>query len=246
MNDCEKVESLAARWADGELTDTERAQVRSHLDRCDVCRDDLHAQHAARAAVRAHGPLLAARDAAPPALRERCARAAREPRLARRRRVMAAVAATLVLVAGGWTLHVVTERSTAVLAAQLAADHVKCHAIQGDVGVLEADVVQQHLLARYGFDAKVPPSSPAHRFRLIGARRCLTGEGTNAHVLYEVDNHPVSLYLLPGDSRPPATLDALGRHAVLWSRHNGTYVLVADRDVADLARLSAYVQQATR
>lgn len=246
MNDCEKVESLAARWADGELTDTERAQVSAHLDHCEVCRDDLHAQRAARTALRAHGPELSARDDAPPALRERCARAAHEARLARRRRVTGAVAATLVLAAGGWTLHVATERSTAVLAAQLAADHVKCHAIQDDEGVLEADVVQQHLLTRYGFDAKVPPSSPAHRFRLIGARRCLTGEGTNAHVLYEAGDRPVSLYLLPGDSRPPATVDALGRRAVLWSRHNGTYVLVADREVADFPRLSAYVQQATR
>ena len=139
------------------------------------------------------------------------------------------MAATLVLAFSGLTLHVATGRSTTLLAAQLAADHVKCHLTQPRSRDASAPTEVQHRLAeRYGFHARCRQARPNERLRLVGARRCLTGEGTNAHILYRLDGRPVSLYLVPNETRAAASLHVLGRNAVVWSRDNGTYVLVAD------------------
>ena len=196
-----------------------------------------------------HRPALLA-EKAPDALRARLrAEAPRppgRPRPSRWRRLPMSIAATLVLAFSGLTLHVATGRSTTLLAAQLAADHVKCH-----------------LTEPRSRDASTPPRSsigwpsgtastrasrrarPNSGCGSIGARRCLTGEGTNAHILYRLDGRPVSLYLVPNEARTDATVDVLGRNAVVWSRDNGTYVLVADKGTADLGRVARYMQRAT-
>jgi hypothetical protein len=150
---------------------------------------------------------------------------------------------TLALAGSG--LHVATERSSTVLAAQLAADHAKCHWLERNSTDTDPTAVSDRLAARYGFRVRVPPGSPAQRLRLIGARRCLTGEGTNAHILYRYGGHPVSLYLLPGKSRVTSAVDVFGNHAYIWSRHNETFVLVADRSVAGLPKLAAYMRRST-
>ena len=169
----------------------------------------------------------------------------RLPAVPARRRLPMAIAATLVLAVSGLTLHVATGRSTTLLAAQLAADHVKCHLTQPDGAGVNATDVQHRLAELYGFHARVPESSPDERIRLIGARRCLTGEGTNAHILYRLDHRPVSLYVVPNEARTDATVDVLGRRAVLWSRDNDTYVLVGDTDTPDLGRLARYMRDST-
>jgi anti-sigma factor RsiW len=245
MTECEIVQPLGTAWIDGELQGGERERVETHVERCAGCRARIAAERAARALVRDRQAALRLAQTASAGLRARCrgARAARTS-AGRRRRILIAAAATLVLAVSGWTLRLATERSTTVLAAQLAADHVKCHLFAGEADEA-ADVVQQRLLSQYGFHAAVPPGSPDRRFRLIGARRCLTGEGTNAHILYQFDGRPVSLYLVPGDARRSADVQVMGKHAHVWSRHNGTYVLVADQDAAELPRLAAYMERAT-
>lgn len=247
MRECREIRARTTEWVDHELTEADCADVEAHLSRCPPCRAHAETERSASELVRARRSELM--RAAQPAetLRGRCAAAAAAGRGRRRRRQRAriAVAATVVLVAGGWTLRVLTERSTTVLAAQLAADHIKCHAVEGNTAAIDADVVQQRLLTRYGFQTIVPPGSADGRLRLIGSRRCLTGEGTNAHILYRFNDRPVSLYLVPNDSRQAATVSVLGRQAYVWSRDNGTYVLVADRPTADLAKLAAHLQRAT-
>jgi hypothetical protein len=148
-------------------------------------------------------------------------------------------------VLAGSGLHVATERSTTVLAAQLAADHAKCHWLDRNRGDSDPAAVGGLLAARYGFSLRVPPGSAEKGLRLIGGRRCLTGEGTNAHILYRYHGSPVSLYLLPQSHRMPSAVDVLGRHAYMWSRRGGTYVLVADREVTGLPKLVAYMRRAT-
>ena len=83
---------------------------------------ELLQQRRSRAA-RGHGARAAARAARAPMRASPPARAGRPGW----RRVPLRVAATLALAFSGLTLHVATGRSTTLLAAQLAADHVKCH-----------------------------------------------------------------------------------------------------------------------
>ena len=246
---CEQVRALLAPWVDGEVAANDRAGIDAHLGGCTRCARRASGERAARDVLQRARPALLA-DKAPDTLRARLRAEAhasrRQPAVLTWRRLPIAIAATLVLAFSGLTLHVATGRSTTLLAAQLAADHVKCHLTEPDHGSVSATEVQHRLAELYGFHARVPESSPDERLRLIGARRCLTGEGTNAHILYRLDDHPVSLYVVPNEARTDATVNVLGRQAVLWSRDNDTYVLVADKSTADLGRIARYMQHATR
>ncbi len=87
-----------------------------------------------------------------------------------------------------------------LLAAQLTLDHIKCFIVDGDD---HAD----------HFTADRRRSADAGPVRLVGAdpdtgrraldvhlvavRRCLYGEGMVAHVLYRVEDQPVSLFVMP-------------------------------------------------
>jgi anti-sigma factor RsiW len=244
---CEQARALLAPWVDGDISAVDRAGMDAHLGVCQPCARRASRERAARDVLQRTRPALLA-DKAPDALRARLRAqahaAGRPPAGLTWRRLPIAIAATLVLAFSGLTLHVATGRSTTLLAAQLAADHVKCHLTEPDRGA-NASEVQHRLAELYGFHMRVPASSPDQRLRLIGARRCLTGEGTNAHILYRLDDRPVSLYLVPNEARTDATVDVLGRHAVLWSRDNDTYVLVADKGTADLGRIARYMQHVT-
>jgi anti-sigma factor RsiW len=245
---CEQVRSLLAPWVDGAIGAADRAGMDAHLGVCQPCASRASRERTAREALQQTRPALLA-DKAPDALRARVLAEALASRRAPAVRVWGrlpiAIAATLVLAFSGLTLHVATGRSTTLLAAQLAADHVKCHFTEPDRSGVHATDVQHRLAELYGFHARVPESSPDERLRLIGARRCLTGEGTNAHILYRVDDRPVSLYVVPNEARTNATVEVLGRRAVLWSRDNDTYVLVADKGTADLDRIARYMRHAT-
>ena len=248
MIECDAVRPLSTAWADEELPEAERARVDAHLGRCPSCRAELTAERTARAMVRKRHGSLKTGPQAPPMLRARCQQAARQGRRQDRRRTRAALVAAAVaaLVVSGYSLRVLTDRSTTVLAAQLATDHVKCHFITDVSGPVDSNVVQRRLLVEYGFETAVPSSSPAQKFRLLGARRCLTGEGTNAHILYELDGRPVSVYLLPRHTRASGEVEVLGQRAYVWSRHNGTYVLIANKNLAGLPRIVKYVQNSTK
>jgi anti-sigma factor RsiW len=245
---CERVRSLLAPWVDGDIGAADRGGMDAHLGVCSPCARRAAGERAARDVLQRTRPALLA-DKAPDALRARVRAAAHGSQ--RRwaapawRRLPVAIAATLVIAFSGLTLHVATGRSTTLLAAQLAADHVKCHFTEQDRAGVQATEVQHRLAELYGFQARVPESSPDERLRLIGARRCLTGRGTNAHILYRADNRPVSLYVVPNEARTEAAVDVLGRHAILWSRDNDTYVLVGNKGTADLERIARYMRRAT-
>ena len=245
---CDHVRRLLAPWVDGDISPTDRGIVDAHLSVCSACATRAARERSARHVVHRARPELLA-ETAPEGLHARIQAYAREARPAAVsggwRRLPISIAATLLLAFSGLTLHLATGRSTTLLAAQLAADHVKCHLMQRDQGAADPLEVQHRLAERYGFHARVPASSPEQRLRLVGATRCLTGEGTNAHILYRLDGRPVSLYLVPHETRSAVSVRVLGRDAVVWSRDNGTYVLVADSGASDLGRVARYMQRAT-
>ena len=67
-----------------------------------------------------------------------------------------AAAAMVVLTLGAVLLPVVTIRSTAVLAAQLALDHLKCFTIDGDADgePIAKEQAEAMLKQEYGFDGE--------------------------------------------------------------------------------------------
>ena len=247
MDQCNDMAPLLTAWVDGSIDPAGAARVASHVDTCRACAARATTERAARRLLHDRRDALTAARA-PEALVARLQSMRPASASARRAslRLPVAVAATLVLALSGVTLHVATGRSTTVLAAQLAADHAKCHLTEHVEHGLGAAAARDRLAVRYGFDAVVPPGTSDGRLELVGARRCLTGDGTIAHILYRFAGQPVSLYMLPKGGRPETSVEVLGDRTFLWSRHNGTYVLVADAGLSGLPQLVEYMQQATR
>src|SRR5688500_4123389 len=135
---CKDVEHQLASFVE----DPVDAAVAAHLETCDACRELAHAQRTARAVLQARGARSSATR--PPALRTRIVARLEDQDLATShvagprdlawpgRLTAFAAALMVVLTLGAVLLPVATIRSTAVLAAQFALDHLKCFTIEGD------------------------------------------------------------------------------------------------------------------
>ena len=252
--DCKQIEGSLAAVADGGAPPDEAARVARHLASCPACRQALQVQATARAVLRTRAAQLSV--VAPPGLRTRIIASARAERpeaaaiLSWRGRLSAfSAAAILVLTLGAALLPIVTERSTVVLAAQMALDHLKCFMIDGDSdGAPISKVDAEATIAReYGWTASVPASAAAEGVELMAVRHCLYGDGMAAHLLYRVQGQPVSLFILPGLARPAAELSVLGHDEVVWTQGDRTYMLVAGAGTtAGLARVASYLRNEAR
>lgn len=252
MSDCRRTGERLTPYVDEALPADERREVERHLDACPPCRQFAIEEQGGRRLVRECADRLR-QSPLPPGLRSRCEALAREhgrvraPASWRARLVPAALMAGLVGFVGVVILPVATRRSDALLAAQLAADHVKCFQLFDSGDTVDAQGVERDLEARYGWDVHVPPSSAEHGLRLVGGRRCLYAEGTVPHVMYRAGTAGVSLFRLEGVTREEADVTAMGQRCRIWSRGGSTFVLVAPESAPfDQARLARYVRQQAR
>jgi anti-sigma factor RsiW len=154
------------------------------------------------------------------------------------------IVAILLVFTGTALFSLATRRSDALLAAQLTADHVKCFKFfdSPNAPALDAGVAEQQLADSYGFDVRVPPSSPQAGVQLVGARRCLYADGSIPHVMYHVNGEHVSLFMLEGVSRPPAEIVTLGHRSQVWSTGGTTYVLVSSASAGNTAAIANYMK----
>jgi anti-sigma factor RsiW len=246
---CRRICDLLTQYADGTLSAAEHAEVQRHLEACPPCRVIAGKECGARQLLRACAARLRA-EQVPQALRSRCHELSRRSAAAHvwsRRLVRLAVAAVLIIFTGS-LLSVVTRQSDALLAAQLTADHVKCFALFGpeDGRTLDAAQAQQMLQERFGMDVHVPPASPSGGLELVNARRCLYADGRIPHLMYQANGQDISLFVLEGESRPPAEFTALGHHTRIWSRGDRTFVLITPASEAPVAEAVRYVAEEAR
>ena len=242
---CQRICDLLAQYADGTLTEAQRAEVQRHLDACPPCQAIAGQECGARQLLRACADRLRA-GPLPPGLRSRCQALSCGSAGSRswlRPSIRFAVAALLIISVGA-LLSIVTRQSDALLAAQLTADHLKCFGLfRPDAGTtLDAAQAERMLSERFGLDVHVPPSSGAGGVELVNARRCLYADGRIPHLMYESNGEDISLFVLEGETRAPVELTAFGHHTRIWSRGGNTFVLItpaADHSVSAAARYVA-------
>ncbi len=252
MNDCRRAGERLTPYVDEALPPDERAEVERHLNACPPCRTAADEERSGRVVLRECADRL--RPPLPPGLRSRCEALAREQARVRAvsswraRLVPATLVALLAVFAGMAVLSLATRRSTALLAAQLTVDHVKCFEVFVPEGAVDAAQVSAALEADYGWDMQVPPSSDDAGVTLLGGRRCLYAEGTMPHVMYRSSaDAPVSLFRLDGEGREGGEVISLGHRSQIWSRGGHTYVLVAPASAGDeMTRIARYVQARAR
>ena len=150
-----------------------------------------------------------------------------------------------VLVVGAVLLPVATVRSTVVLAAQLALDHLKCFTIEGDADgtPIAKEQAERTLKQEYDLEVTVPAPMPDQRLELMAVRRCLYGDGRAAHLMYRLNGEPVSLFVIPGITRPADELSLFGHDQVVWTEGDRTYMLIARGGTrADLNRVASHLR----
>ena len=273
MSDCKTLDAFVTPYVDQELDAPRRAALDAHVRVCPPCHSRVAAEREVRELLRARKPALQT-CSAPSALRATCAglagaqrapgarlavrpasrqetvdvRGAGRAAPARLRRY--ALAATVVLAAGGALVAVVyeaTDRSVRVMAAELTADHVKCFGVNRLLGTHDAPAaVERTLASRFSWAPHLPDRPERAGLELVGARPCLYGEGRVAHIMYRHNGTPVSVFMLPRSWRPDALVDVLGHEASVWSVGDRTFVLVAKESRAEVERLATFVHAGLR
>ncbi len=249
MKNCADIDRLMTPYVDGEVAAADRQAVDAHLAVCPPCCARADAERAARRIVRSQASTLT--RPAPAALRARCVGAVLSGTPARRtgrglrvrQWVPLSVAATVLLAVAGVFMAGQQERLEASFVAQLAIDHEKCFTEFGTGHPrLDAAQAEARLAAEPGFDVWVPASVDRDQIRLVDVRTCDYDGGSMAHLLYEVDGQPVSLFVIPKARHAERARDVMGLHARLWSNDEAACVLVGRKDAAVMDKIVTYMQ----
>jgi anti-sigma factor RsiW len=258
MADCRDLESLFAAYVDGEAAPGDCAVIDAHFLSCAACRHRVAEERVVRTAVAARREAL--RGCATGDLRrrceERCQALAEPPRAAspgargvfqRKTWVPLSMVATLVLAVAGVFIYGLRDGVEA-LGAQLAADHVKCFEFSSPPTILpDAKAIGRKWAEDRGWAVKVPHSEPLEQLELLELRRCISTQGTTAHVMYKWRGRPLSVYVLnsphPGVGAVPQHVERFGQEELIWSQGGRTYAIVTRGRPEDLEQVARYVQR---
>ena len=257
MPDCSSIDPLVTRYVDEELPAADQQAVDEHLQGCRPCRARIAAERAVRDVMRLRQSALQS-ECAPDSLRAKCGawQAGAVPAVTTTRASAARgaparwrafgplpLAATFLLVVAGASVYKVTERSTRVMAAELAADHVKCFLLEDLIGTGGRPAfVERTLAAKFGWPVRLPEQPGRAGLELIGERTCLYGLGRVAHIMYRHEGRPVSVFMLPKDARREGVFDTLGHGAAVWSEGDRTFVVIAREPRPAFDRMARFVR----
>ena len=257
MSDCRRILDRLTAYVDGDLHADERAGIDRHLAACPGCRTVADIEHGGHVLLRHEASRLLA-EPLPPGLRARCEMLAARRQSAShslasgpwwRVRLVPVLLTVLVMVFTASALFsLATRRSDGLLAAQLTADHSKCFKLFGPPGgtSVDARTIERMLSTQFGWSIHIPASSAVDDIQLVGARRCLYGEGLVPHVMYHVHGEDVSLFVLEGTARKDADLVTLGHRSQIWSRDGTTFVLVSPAAAEGMTSAARYVMREAR
>lgn len=250
MDSCQETQARITPYLDGESSEGERRTIEAHLRQCPSCRDEAAAQGVARRVLLARSSMLQAK--APAGLRERCAALAPARKSASRARgwsawrVLSLGTATAMGVLAAVFVFGVATHSPILLAAEMTLDHLKCFALFESAESPQASAVEAAVRDRFGWTVRVPGSTPPQNLVLLGARRCLSHDGSVAHVMYRHEGRPVSLFMMPKAEYRTADVNLGGYPAHVWSKGEMTYVLVASEPMDRLQPVREYFAASLR
>lgn len=181
---------LITGYVDGELGPEERSRVAEHLETCATCREQVAAEEALRAGLRALP------EVEPPHGMEGRLRAKLRGARPNPWRVLLPVAAALAAVA------IWAARNPAVVAWELSRDHDKCFGMkQLPAEVFTGDAASA--VARLEPETVALPALPdaAGGLDLIGGRHCPLADRRVMHLYYAAGQRRVSLFVVPGSVR---------------------------------------------
>jgi hypothetical protein len=153
----------------------------------------------------------------------------------------------LLVAVGGAFIYLATRSSSRVLAAELALDHEKCFRLNRLLGTRHSPTaVEASMASMFDWNVELPDTAELNDLSLVGSRPCLYGEGKVAHIMYMHKGQPVSLFMLPRESRPAELVKVFGHQAQIWSEGDRTFVLVSRESPAEMEQMAALVRTTIR
>jgi mycothiol system anti-sigma-R factor len=199
---CEEVRPRLDAYLDGELAETERALLRSHLESCPDCGPEIAALERLRDGIRHAAPDYRA----PPELRSRIRFALRRERagsepMAWRTPGWLAYAASLLLavaVGSGGTVLITSERQENAIASEIIDSHLRSLLADHLTDVQSSD---KHTVKPW-FAGRTELSPPgvdlaAEGFPLIGGRLDLIAGKPVPALVYRAGKHIINVFVLP-------------------------------------------------
>ncbi|HEY7290726.1 MAG TPA: zf-HC2 domain-containing protein [Vicinamibacterales bacterium] len=275
MSNCQVIDPLVTPYVDGQLSETDRALVEQHIRACPPCHSRVTAECTVQQLMSRRKTDLQA-CCAPKTLHTACSAFAHDvpqmstvpapdapragarvvpmwptapaaPASWRARMVPMTLAASLAVLVGGAFLYQLTTASSHVMAAELAADHIKCFALNGVLHTHDTSAaVESSMWSGFGWRMHLPQNAAAAGLELVGSRPCMYANGKIAHIMYRRNGEPVSLFMLPGETRTNEVVDVLGQKAAIWCDRDRTYVLVAREPLEDVERMVSLVRTSLR
>ncbi len=228
-------------YVDGELPESELAEVETLLRGCPSCAADALGRMQLKRSIHA----VAAKAFVPTSdFRKRIGKvvAARQrPALSWVPQIALATAMTVAVVLGIgiWARH----RGPDVLG-EVADVHVATLASANPVDVVSTD---RHTVKPW-FEGKLPftfdlPELQNTEFRLMGGRMAYVEQSPGAHLLFGVRKHQISVFVFQdrenfaGLSASPQSSERLAFNLETWSEHGLRYVAIGDASLADVRTL---------
>ena len=245
---CEQWHDKLDLYVDGELEAAEAKALSSHLRSCSACASDALERVQLKRSIQ-----IAGRRYEPSAqLRKKIAGNVTVSPVARfgwwR---WAAVAALALIVAGGW-LYASLGRENAQrqrLYSELADLHVSTLASATPVDVLSSD---RHTVKPW-FQGKIPftfnlPELQGSEFSLLGGRVAYLGQSAGAHLIFQVRQHKISVFIFPERAEMPrlaaGPVNELSFNVESWTKNGLTYFVVGDASADDIRALSKLLRTA--
>lgn len=250
---CKDVRARIFEYLDAELPAREREVVECHLAQCPECRAvvDTEVEFRERYIAPLRPPpvpervrervarLLETLPAAPP-------RARWLPRSLFPPRAFAVAVAALLLVALGGLIGVVLERGLTErrptllgLAEASVAQHQKLTrgVVPHDITGVSPKDAEQWFRRRLDFNVSLPEQLPGDRLTMVGGRISHLGELEVAALHYRMDEHDISLFVIPlerfrqlrlGETPKFKMLTHNGYDVIVWASHGSGYALVSE------------------
>lgn len=256
LMDCDRMLGLIDADVDGELDLTSILALEEHLAACPHCRK----HRAARRALHLRLQSSLVRYPAPTGLRQRLGVAmAMQPNAdaakthaalwSRRRILVAASAAGLLVAGGGVAYRLARQEAQPDLAEQVVASHIRSLMPGHLTDITSGD--RNQIAPWFNGKVSVAPvvvDLASQNFELVGGRLDYVAGRAVAALVYRHENHWINFFAcppMPGEEHEHGTeaMTVKGYHLTYWTAGQATYWVVSDADPADLQLFTALVQR---